>query len=74
MTQATFEALRTSKNGKPAIEFVVRNSTANPALHAECIRLGMDLTVDIANRRAIICTTKDEITAIQTAMRPFFVK
>lgn len=73
MEAAKFEANRTQKNGKPAVEFVVRNSLANPALHAECIRLGMEPTVGISNRRAIICTTPGEVAAIQGAMRPFFV-
>ena len=72
MEAAKFEAKRIQNNGKPAVEFVVRNSLANPALHAECIRLGMEPTVGISNRRAIICTTSTEITVIQNAMRPFF--
>lgn len=73
MDAAKFEAKRTQKDGKPAVEFIVRNSMANPALHAECIRLGIDPSVGISNRRAIICTTPAEIEAIQKAMRPFFV-
>jgi len=72
MTDAKFEANRTQKDGKPAVEFVVRNSMSNPALHAECVRLGIEPTVGIANRRAIVCTTTEEIRSIQSAMRPFF--
>ena len=72
MNAAKFEAHRTQKDGKPAVEFVVRNSMSNPALHAECIRLGVEPSVGISNRRAIICTTPEAIIAIQTAMRPFF--
>ena len=74
MTAATFSATRVSKDGKPAVQFVVRNSLSNPALHAECLRLGMTITVDIANSREIICITNDQITAVQSAMRPFFAK
>jgi hypothetical protein len=74
MNQAKFEAKRIQKDGKSAIEFEVRDSMTNPSLHAECVRLGMKLTVGISNRRAIVCSTPAEVATIQDAMRPFFVQ
>ena len=73
MDAAKFEVRKAQKNGAPAFECVVRNSMSNPALHAECVRLGMDPTVGISNRSAIIVTTDDEFQTVRNALRPFFV-
>ena len=72
MEAAKFEVKKATANGAPAFECVVRNSMSNPALHAECVRLGMEPTAGISNRRAIIATTDEQFNAIRVALRPFF--
>lgn len=72
MNEAKFEVRKAQKNGAPAFECVVRNSMYNPVLHAECVRLGLEPTVGISNRRSIIVTTDDEFNAVRNALRPFF--
>ncbi len=74
MDAPTFEIFRTQKDGKPAVELVVRNSMANPDLHALVEILGYQPTPDIANRRAIVCTTAEEIDAARNPLRNFFGK
>src|SRR5574343_148540 len=60
-TTPTLSINRTHLNGKPAIELVVRHATAElrPILDG----LGILPTVDMANRRSIICTTPAELDA-----------
>jgi len=72
MEAATFEMIKTSLNGKTAFEIVVRNSIFNPTLHAECVRLGLQPTVDIKNRRSVFVTTPQEMDAIRTPLLAFF--
>lgn len=72
MKTATFEMLKTQLNGKTAFEIVVRNSIFNPALHDECVRLGLTATIDIKNRRSIFVTTPQEMDAIRTPLLRFF--
>ena len=72
MEAAKFEVKKASLNGAPAFECVVRNSMSNPALHAECVRLGMEPTAGIANRRSVIVATDDQFNAVRNALRPFF--
>lgn len=74
MDAPKFEIFRTQKDGKPAVELVVRNSMANPELHATIEKLGYQPTPDIANRRAIVCTTQAEIDAARDPLRKFFGK
>ena len=70
MDAPKLEIVRTQKDGKPAIELVVRNATAamRPILDA----LGIVPTVDIANRRSIICTTPQELDAARAPIIKFF--
>lgn len=74
MNAPKFEMRRTQKGGKPAVELVVRNSMQNPELHALVVSLGYQPTTDIANRRAIVCTTAEEIDAARNPLRKFFGK
>lgn len=72
MDAPKFEVCRTQKDGKPAVELVVRNSMANAELHALVDSLGYLATADIANRRAIFCTTAEEIDAARNPLVKFF--
>lgn len=72
MNAPKFEVFRTQKDGKPAAELVVRNSMANAELHALVESLGYLPTTDIANRRAIVCTTAEEINAARDPLVKFF--
>lgn len=67
-----FSAHRTAVNSQPAVELVVRNSTYDQALHDLVVRLGYQPTPDIANRRAIICTTPAEVDAAREPLKHFF--
>ena len=72
MNNPVFEVCRTQKDGKPAVELVVRNSRKDAALHAIVESLGYQPTVGIANRRAIVCTTAAEIDAARNPLVKFF--
>lgn len=72
MNAPKFEVFRTQKDGKPAVELVVRNSMANAELHALVESLGYQPTTDIANRRAIVCTTPAEVDAARNPLVKFF--
>lgn len=67
-----FEIFRTRKNGKPALEVVVRNASSNPLLLAECERLGLTPTIDMSNRRSVIVRTPAELDAIRDPLKKFF--
>lgn len=70
MENAKFEICRTQKDGKPAVELVIRN--ANASLRAICDTLGMQPTVGISNRRSIVCSTPAEVDAIREPLRSLF--
>lgn len=72
MNAPIFEICKTEKAGKVALEVVVKNSMANPELHAECLRLGLVATVDVGNRRSIFVTTPAELDAVRNPLRKFF--
>lgn len=72
MNAPKFEANRIPHNGKVAIELVVRNASANAELLALVDSLGYTGTVDIANRRRIVCTTPEEIVAKRDPLAKFF--
>ena len=72
MEAPKFEIVRTQRDGKVSLEVIVRNSLANPELHAECERLGLVPTVDISNRRSITVTTAAELDAVREPLRRFF--
>lgn len=67
-----FEILRTQKDGKPALEVVVYNARSNPALLAECERLGLTPTTDMSNRRSVVVSTPAELDAIREPLKKFF--
>jgi len=66
------EIFRTAKNGKAAIEIVVRNSLFDAEFHKLVEQLGYVATPGISNRRAIICTTPAEVEAARSPLIPFF--
>lgn len=70
MTTTTFSANRIMHAGKPAVELVVRNYPTSmiPLLEG----LGYVVTVDMANRRSIICTTPAEIDAARNPLKDMF--
>ena len=70
----TFEIARTTLNGKPAVELVVRWATAIPAIDALTLSLGYTPTVGISNRRSIICADAASIDAAREPIMPFFDK
>ena len=72
MDKPKLEMFRVQKNGKPAIEMVVRNATKEmrPVLDA----LGVLPTPDMANRRGIVCATPDELEAVRAPILHFFDK
>lgn len=69
-TTPTLSINRTHLNGKPAVELVVRHATAElrPILDG----LGILPTVDMANRRSIICTTPAELDAARDPLKDMF--
>lgn len=70
MDKQKLEMRRVQKDGKPAIEMVVRNATAEmrPVLDG----LGILPTPDMANRRSIICATPAELDAARAPILHFF--
>ena len=70
MQLPTLSINRTGHNGKVAVELVVRNATAElrPMLDA----LGILPTVDMANRRCIICATPAELDAARDPLKGLF--
>ena len=72
MNTPKIQVIRTQKDGKPAVEIVVRNSMFSAELHALVGSLGYVATPDIANRRAIVCTTAEEIDAARNPLVKFF--
>jgi hypothetical protein len=72
MNAPKFEAHLVMENGKRAIELVVRNASADADLLALVDSLGYTGTVDISNRRRIVCTTPDEIVAKRDPLAKFF--
>ena len=70
MTHPTLSVHRTHYNGKPAVELVICHATAElrPILDG----LGILPTVDMANRRAKICTTPAELDAARNPLRHLF--
>ncbi len=72
MNKPTLEIFKIEKNGKVAIEFVVRNSLYNHKLHNMFESLGYKATVDISNRRSIFCTTPAELDAARNLIAKFF--
>ena len=72
MNAPKFEIIRTQKDGKPAVELVVRNSMANDELNELVESLGYHPTIGIANRRAIVCTTPEEVDTARNPLVKFF--
>lgn len=72
MESPKIEIIKNIVNGKVELEVVVRNSLANPELHAECERLGLVPTVGISNRRSITVTTPAELDAVRGPLAKFF--
>jgi hypothetical protein len=66
------ELLRTSLDGKPAFELVVRNAAFAPGLSDLCDGLGIMPTVDMANRRGIIVTTPEQLDAVREPLKHLF--
>lgn len=72
MNAPKFEIARTQKDGKPAVELIVRNSRYDADFHALIESLGYEPTVDIANRRSIVCTTAEQIDAARDPLASYF--
>ena len=72
MEVATFLMVKTPRDNKIDFEIRVKNSLSNPALYAECIKLGLLPTVDNANCLSIIVSTQTEIDAVRTPLLRFF--
>lgn len=72
MDAPKFEVFKTQKDGKPAVELVVRNAMKSPELQALVESLGYEATPDIANRRRIFCTTPAEVDAARNPIAKFF--
>ena len=70
MDKPKIELFRTQANGKPVIELVVRNATAEmrPILDS----LGIVPTVGIFNRRSIFCSTPEALDAARDPIAHFF--
>jgi hypothetical protein len=74
MTAPRFTASRTTKNGKPAIELVVRNTTQKDHADFRALLdgLGYGHASGIDNARRIVCTTPEEIDSARTPIAKFF--
>lgn len=72
MEKPTFKAYRIQKDGKPAVELVVRNSLYSKELHETVQNLGYELTVDMRNRRSIVCTSPEEVNTARDPLVKFF--
>lgn len=72
MEKPKFEMFRIQKDGKPAVELVVRNSMYSEELHNLVEELGYKPTVDIRNRCSIVCTSPAEVDAARNPLVKFF--
>lgn len=72
LSKPKFEICRTQKDGKPAVELVVKNSLYSKEFHGLIESLGYKPTEDIANRRSIVCTTPAEVDAARNPLVKFF--
>ena len=70
MDKPTMSINKTMMSGKPAIELVVRHATAE--LRTILDGLGILPSVDMANRRSIICTTPAELDAARNPLKTMF--
>lgn len=70
MNKPKFSAHRIMHLGKPAVELVVNhvNNEMRPLLET----LGYVPTVDMINRRSIICTCPAEVDAARNPLVPYF--
>jgi len=64
----TLQLLRTTDHGKPAFEMVIRGACAD-SLCQQLDAIGLTPTTDITNRRAIVCTTADDLSRVQNALK-----
>lgn len=72
MEKPKFEVFRTARNGKPAVELVVRNASYDDNLEKLLVSLGYTETIDISNRMSIVCTTAEEIDAARNPLKMLF--
>jgi hypothetical protein len=72
MNKPKFQIFKTTLNGKPAAELVVRNATYSEELDELTTKLGYVPTVDMANRRSILVTTKDQAEAARSPLAKYF--
>lgn len=70
MNAPKLEISRTQRNGKPAIQLIVRYAT--PELRALLDTLNIVPVADISNCRSIICTTPAELDAARQPLASFF--
>lgn len=61
---------RTMLNGRPAVELIVTNATAE--LRTLLDGLGIVPVSDMANRRSIVCTTPAELDAARDPLKTMF--
>ena len=73
-TAPRFTASRVSKDGKPAVELAVRNTTQkdHAELRAVLDTLGYSPASGIDNARRIVCTTAAEIDSARNPIAKFF--
>lgn len=70
--QAKLELARTAKDGKPAIELIVRNAPAD--IRGLLDSLGIVPTEGMMGRRSLVCATPAELDAARTPLLPYFDK
>lgn len=74
ITKQRFTARRIMKDGKPAIEFAVRNTTHkdHSEFRAMLDTLGYSPASGIDSARKIVCCTVEEIDAARNPIAKFF--
>lgn len=74
MTSPRFTASRVAKDGKPAVEFVVRNTTQKDHADFRALldALGYGPASGIDNARRIVCATPADIDAARNPIAKFF--
>lgn len=74
MTNPKFTAARITKDGRPAVELAVRNTTQKDHADFRALldALGYGPANGIDNARRIVCTTAEEIDAARNPIAKFF--
>jgi len=74
MTKPQFAITRTTKDGKPAVELVVRNTTKTEHADFRALldSLGYGAASGMDNAKRIVCTTPEQIDAARNPIKPYF--